>query len=215
VGIRDVYGQRIGLEVLEDVLQLSRPLERRDHVREEEAEAQAAGAGVDRDVPLIDREPAGERDRGLAGVDAEAPLASRREPRKPDAAVLTDVAGPPRRSVPAQIRGAGAYDRSHRADRYRNERGVGEVADAHGDVHAFLDQAHDAVDEQEVSGDFRVRLDKLVHHRRDVAPAEHHRRSHGQPPLRLEATGSERRLCLAHLAEDDSAVLEVLPALVG
>ena len=101
------------------------------------------------------------------------------------------------------------------ADRHCDERGVRQPADAHRDVHAFLQQIDHPVEEHELELQRRVPGEKLVRHRRHVQSPEHHRRSDAQPALRRRPTRGERRLRFVHLGQDAPAALVVFAPLVG
>jgi hypothetical protein len=93
-----------------------------------------------------------------------------------------------------QIDRAGAGHRADRPEPRRDERGIGQAADPHGDVEPLLDQIDDAVDQQHARREPGIRRKKLDHHRQHMQPAEHHGSGHGKLALRLGMLAGEAQI---------------------
>src|SRR3954465_11250591 len=93
-----------------------------------------------------------------------------------DALVLTDIIRRLRRTVSAQLLLARADHTTHMTARNCHDRGVAQMRNANCDIDAFLDQVHDAIDEQDFGTDFRMVKEELTQDRRKMTPAEQHRR---------------------------------------
>jgi hypothetical protein len=103
----------------------------------------------------------------------------------------TQVARRLRNAVVAQISLACAHDAPHPADRNRHHRRILEVGDANPDIDAFLDQVHNAIEEQQVGADPRIAPDEIADDRGNVAPADQRRSGDRELARWLAASGDQ------------------------
>ncbi len=82
-----------------------------------------------------------------------------------------------------QIGGCGTDEQLDRSQGLRHQTGVAEVADAHGQIEAFLDQAHLAIAQLQIDGDLGIFMQEATHQRRQVTYAKGEGRTDPEPPL--------------------------------
>jgi hypothetical protein len=185
-------------------------------IRERAGDAGVGGGCVDRGFGDVHTQHRPHPDAPLASAPVtERPDLARRDRRRGDAAVAGELRRRPRTPVLAQVRGARDDDAPHRTERGRDERGVGHVRDADRDVHALLDEADDAVEEEEARADLgvgnEVRLDDRAH----VASAEDQRRGHGEESLRRQRLLAGAALGVVEIGEHPPRHREVALAGLG
>ena len=90
-----------------------------------------------------------------------------------------------RRATRLQVRRRRAQHRAAGGQPPRDQAGVDLARDAHGQVHALLDQVHRAVDQQQLDARRRMACDETGHRPRQVALPERHAGGHPQRAVRL------------------------------
>ena len=85
-----------------------------------------------------------------------------------------DVAWYSWHSMLAQVFLACADNAAHTPYLVCHDRRIPQMPDPDGRIHPFVDEVHDAVDEQNVRGHFRVTMEKSVHNWREIAPPKSH-----------------------------------------
>jgi hypothetical protein len=91
-------------------------------------------------------------------------------------------------------------------------RGVGQLADAHCDVLALLDQVDVPVEQQQPHVDLRERAHKRDHDGQHVQPAEHDGRGEREVAAQRAVLAQEPLLGLVEVRDHPTAGLEVAPA---
>src|SRR5512134_2625456 len=141
----DADGQRRGFEIRQHDLELL-PFHLAMHmVGDEHAEPQPSDAGIDARRGLITGERTAYLDRERTAVFDELPCSTRHEARAAYAGQLRQFARVPGTARGPYKRGARDDDTPQCAHTYRNERGVAQMADAHGGVEALLHEIHHAI----------------------------------------------------------------------
>lgn len=118
-------------------------------------------------------------------------------------------------AVSAQKSWAGDDDASDGSDRLRNQRGVVQMADAHSDVDAFLDEIYDPVQQHEIDADTRVLLQKPRDGGHDMVLTEQNRSCHAQGSCWFHPLGGDQLIRLVQIRHDAPRALQVLAALLG
>src|SRR4029077_1680593 len=156
---------RFGLEFFQDVFEPAGFPVRRDHVRQEHAEAQTVEAGAYGALGFIAGHDAGNGDGHLPLADLKVPLATGGEPDVSDAAVAAYIVRHSRDAVATQVLCACAHDAAHPTHRDGHERRILEVGDPDSDIHALLDKVHDPIDEQHIRTDLRIAPQEIAENR--------------------------------------------------
>ncbi len=122
--------------------------------------------------------------------------------------------GVDRRAAGEVVR-AGAGDQPGGAERACDEGRVGQVADAQGEVEAFVQQRDDLVVQVQLHLYLRVFLEKGIHQRCQVALAELHRGGEAQQAANAAVLRLQALLDVGELGNHASAPGQVLGTLVG
>ena len=128
--------------------------------------------------------------RTIPVVDLEGPAVEIGVIARHDATVPRQVFGPLRCAVAGEVGRRGADQAFVLADLARHEAGVGEPADADGDVDALIDHVDHAVGRQQLELHQRIAGEELREHRRELMGGEGKRGRHPQH--------AARRAALAH-----------------
>ena len=118
------------------------------------------------------------------------PLAVGHQPGKGDHRMVAQVRRGSGRAVLRQILRACHQNAMHRTQPFGNQPRLGQLSDANGQIHAFLDQIDHPVEQKHRDRHTRMRHQKAANHRPKGGTAKRHRRGHRQMPL--------RRGCLSH-----------------
>ena len=156
-------------------------------------------------------------------VDPDLALAALAVAKRPDVAVrrvLVREAGVPgqvpglqRLAVASEIRGCGAADEARRADPAAHKILAARLADAHGEIEAFLDEIDHALGELDVEAHLQVARGERGDRRREMACAEGRRAGETKRAARHDRRGRDRDLGLLEIREELHAALEErLPA---
>src|SRR5215470_12722681 len=175
MGIGDMHGNRVWLELFQHVLELAVFAERRDLIGQKRTETQTAETGVQRAVDIVAGDHAGDRDRDSPPADPEMPFAARRQSAVSDAAVSSYVIRHLWKALCEQVLLGRAHDTAYLADRYCDERGVLEVCDTNRDIDTFLDRIDDAIGQSQINRQAGMAAQKVVDDRGDIAPAKQDR----------------------------------------
>ncbi|MNT10808.1 hypothetical protein D3C72_1456590 [compost metagenome] len=111
------------------------------------------------------------------------------------ALVVGQVFGPLRPPVPREVRRRAEHHQPQLAERLGRQFGIGQLADADGQVQLAFDQVHETVGGREFDLHVRVALHERADQRHHEGRRELHRRGHAQqPPRRVElAAGLDGR----------------------
>jgi hypothetical protein len=131
-----------------------------------------------------------------------------------NAAVLADIARHFRNAVATQVLLARTNDATYLPNRRGHEGRILEVGDPNPDVHPFLDQIHDAIQEQQIGTDEGMALKEFAQDRANVAAAEQHRSGDGELALRLGAARDQGIFRFLNLGENDTTMLKISRPLV-
>ena len=82
------------------------------------------------------------------------------------------------------------------------------MGDAHGHIHAFVEQIHQPVDEQRTCLNTRMRRQKILHDGRHMADTKHLRRCDRQLPLHLGLCATRRLLGFVQICQNRAAVAQ-------
>jgi hypothetical protein len=124
----------------------------------------------------------------------------------------------------AGVRGAPCFSKydwrgdehaAHFAELHRRERAVGQISDAHGDVHALLDELNGAVEEDQADVETRMARQQLGDDRHDVQPSQHLAGGHHQQSMRVRGLSRGAEFGVAQVREDASAAHKEHRALLG
>src|SRR5690606_25610596 len=119
----------------------------------------------------------------------------------PDHAVPCEFLGVGRGSMGLQVAGGGAYDQAGQGQLATDQAGITELADANGEIEAFLDQVDFPVGQCDIELDLGMELPEDTPQGGEVADTEGNWRVYSQQPLRVGATGGDLGLGLLQTGE--------------
>ena len=120
-----------------------------------------------------------------------------------------------RRAGSGQIGRTGDDDALAVAEATRDVAGVGQLADADGDVEGFFDEIDVAVGQVQIDGEFRVRCGERADARRDVGNAQAAREAGAQASAQGAAGGTGRRFGFGQFGQQRFAADQVRASCFG
>ena len=115
---------------------------------------------------------------------------------------MTEIFDSLRSPMRIQVLGRRTDDPPTRRDTPRHQARIPQVADAHDDIQALLDDVHEAVRELDLQLEFGLRSHERRERASEVRTTEVHWGAHPQHPSRLGLQVRDRRLCLGDLPDD-------------
>ena len=186
------------------------------HVARQDRQPHAGTRGGQQRRQVVAAQRAAHRHRGAVAVaGAEVPAVVALHAAVHQGRVLRDLGRRLRRAVRGHVGGGGHQHPGVGAQVARAQRGIGQPAHAHGQVHALLDQVHVAVLEAQVHLQLRVLLHEAQHQRRQHAPAEGHAGADAQAALHAALHQRGQAVGLFELAGDQLALVVVGRAHLG
>src|SRR5574337_1313119 len=139
-------------------------------------EAQAGDRRVAQHLAIVGAHRPAHRQLACALVDPKGPLAPAAMPVA-EAGVRGQLFRRGRYAVLAQVVGTGAGDQLHGGDPSRDQRRVGQRADAHGHVVTLADQVHAAIIQLKLQRHLRMALHESRYQRTQMHGGKRHRRA--------------------------------------
>ena len=118
-------------------------------------------------------------------------------------------------AVRLEIGGRGAQHRTAWRDAPRDQTGVGEAADAKGEIPAFIGEIDQSIVQSKLDRYLRETLREFRQQRRDLTGAERHRRAEPQQAFRLDAVGGNRAVGGLDVGQDPLGRFQIVAAGVG
>nr|GEU28643.1 serine racemase [Tanacetum cinerariifolium] len=184
-------------------------------VRQQAADAQAAGGCRDGRIVAGDHQARMHAHHGGIVHRAELPLDPGRDAVGGNDGMAQQVGRLLRHAVPGQVGGRRAQHAPHLAHPQCLEAGVGQVADAHGHVDAFVHQVDHAVEEIRRDVHLGIGVEEPHDARHDERFAEQHRRRHRQVTLGPGIDPGRSLVGFGNAGQNAAAVVQVAPARLG
>src|SRR3954468_11229752 len=89
------------------------------------------------------------------------------------------------------------------------------MRNTHSEIDAFLEEIHDAVQQQQLDADLRKARDELGGERCEMQATKQRRRGYYEAPLRRGTACAHRRIGFRDFGQDAPAALEIFHAFIG